>query len=61
MGTKSHIVRIGCAQAGKAGFGQPVTGVLARGPGFLQPVAEGHKLIYLGDDAVLFGEGREGH
>jgi hypothetical protein len=26
----------------------------------LQPVAQGHQGVDLGDDAVLFGEGREG-
>ena len=51
--TKRWNVCVSCAQTSQTSLCQPVAGVLAYGAGFLQPVAEGHKLIDLGDDAVL--------
>ena len=59
MKTKRRDVCVGCDHTRKAGFGQPIARVLTRGAGSLQPVAERHELIDLGDDAVLLSEGRE--
>jgi hypothetical protein len=39
---------------------QTTAGVLAAGEAFFQPGAKRHQFIDLGDNAVLFGEGREG-
>ena len=52
-------VGIGRVEAGEARRRQPVARRLALGPRRLQPVAQRHQLIDLGDDAVLFGEGWE--
>jgi hypothetical protein len=49
--------RIGRVEAGKARRRQPVAHRLAGSPRRLQPIAQGHQFIDLGDDAVLFAEG----
>ena len=51
---------IGRVEAGEARRRQPVAHRLAACPRRLQPVAQGHQFIDLGDDAVLLGEGWEG-
>ena len=53
-------VGIGRVEAGEARRRQPVARRLPLGPRRLQPVAQGHQFIDLGDDAVLFGERWEG-
>jgi len=47
----------GLVNAGQAGCHQPVAPLLPSGPRRLQPIAQRHQLVDLGDDAVLFGEG----
>ena len=42
------------------GFEEPAADGLAGSELRFQPVAQGHQLIDLGDDAVLLGEGRKG-
>ena len=51
---------IGRVEAGEARRRQPVARRLPLGPRRLQPIAQRHQFIDLGDDAVLFGEGWEG-
>ena len=51
---------IGRVEAGEARRRQPVARRLPLRPRRLQPVAQRHQLIDLGDDAVLLGEGWEG-
>jgi hypothetical protein len=53
-------LRIRCVEAGQARRRQPVTHRLAASSGSLQPFAERHQFIDLGDDAALLGEGWEG-
>ena len=50
-------VGVGRVEAGEARRGQSVSGRLSVNLCRLQPVAERHQFIDLGDDAVLFGEG----
>ncbi len=59
VGTKRRDIRAGCAQTSQTSLCQPIAGVLTRGACFLQPVAERHELIDLGNDAALLSEGRE--
>ena len=54
------VVGIGRVEAGEARRRQPVARRLPLRPRRLQPVAQRHQLIDLGDDAVLFGERWEG-
>ncbi len=54
-------VGIGRVEAGEARRRQPVARRLPVRPRRLQPVAQRHQLIDLGDDAVLLGEGWEGN
>ena len=51
---------IGRVEAGEARRRQPVAHRLAACPRRLQPVAQRHQFIDLGDDAALLGEGWEG-
>ena len=51
-------VGIGCIEADEACRRQPVARRLSLCARFLQPVAQRHEFIDLGDDTVLFGEGR---
>ena len=57
---KYYRVEIGRVEAGETRRRQPVARRLPRRPCYLQPVAERHQFIDLGDDAVLLGEGWEG-
>ena len=53
-----HLTR--CQRPGKQGVEQTAAGVVACSKAFLQPIAERHQRIDLGDDPVLFGEGWKG-
>ena len=55
-----HRVGIGIIEADKAHRRHPVPRRLPLRLGRVQPVAERHQFINLGNDAVLLGEGREG-
>ena len=52
---------IGRVEAGEARRRQPVAHRLPLRPRRLQPIAQRHQFIDLGDDAVLLGEGWEGN
>ena len=43
------------------GFEEPTAFGLVGGELRFEPVAQGHQLLHLCHDAVLFGEGREGN
>jgi hypothetical protein len=51
---------IGLVEAGEARCGQPIARRLALRLRRLQPIAERHQLIDLGDNAVLLSDRREG-
>ena len=51
--------RIGRFEAGEARLREPISRNFPLGACGLQPIAQRHQLIDLGDDATLFGEGWE--
>ena len=51
----------GCQRIMQKGFEETMAGAICGTDASFHPIAEGHELIDLGNDAVLFGEGRDGN